>query len=184
MPTHPDSVGDVSTALTGEQTEGRNEMDFSSLSDWANLGQVLGGFAQVIAVALILFAAKQLQAQKASSKSQVLFQLDEALAKYQDIHQSLRPVGQWGNNKGGPTGDDWPAVEAYMGLFERLKAFIDDGLVDTDTAFKLYAYRVFNVNNNATIHDAKLVGNRAQYWQDFLALLEIFEAEEKKRRSS
>jgi hypothetical protein len=157
-------------------------MDFSSLSDWADLGQAIGGLAQVIAVALILFAAKQLQAQKASSKSQVLFQLDEALMKYQDVHQKLRPAGQWGENKGGPTGDDWPAVEAYMGLFERLKAFIDDGLVDIDTAFKLYAYRVFNLNNNNIIRDEKLV-ERAQYWQDFLALLKRFETEEKNRRS-
>ncbi|MCB9102631.1 MAG: hypothetical protein H6633_00065 [Anaerolineales bacterium] len=82
----------------------------------------------------------------------------------------LRPGGIWSDGESGPTSPaDWVAVEKYMGLFERVKVLIDNGLVDIDTIDKLYGYRVINIVANKVIYHKK-IKDEAEAWQKFIEL--------------
>ncbi|HXU36336.1 MAG TPA: hypothetical protein VN937_08215 [Blastocatellia bacterium] len=66
-----------------------------------------------------------------------------------------------------------------MGLFERIKVLVDDGIVDLATIDKLYGYRVFNIVANDVIRKGKLEGQRAEHWKGFI---ELWDALKDRRR--
>jgi hypothetical protein len=61
------------------------------------------------------------------------------------------------------------AVEAYMGVFERIQLLIDEKILDLDTVDRLYSYRILNIVSNERIWKEKLV-EKEQFWPDFTRL--------------
>ncbi len=111
------------------------------------------------------------------AQGEFLLHLDELFREHQQIHINLRPGGAWSTSQGAPrSAEEWAALEAYMGLIERIKVLIDDGIIDLKTFKRLYGYRVNNVVQNETIRHEKLEGMRADYWQDFIALRTALDA--------
>lgn len=115
-------------------------------------------------VGSLIYAARQLRASKRSTQADLLFKFDEILNRYDEVHKALRPGGKWRNTQ--ISTDEWPDVERYMGLFERIKIVIDDGFIDIGTFDRLYGYRIDNVTANHQINQEKLV-NLASGWRDF-----------------
>jgi hypothetical protein len=111
---------------------------------------------------------------------QLLLQLDAAFQQHAPVHIKLRPDGPWGEKQGCPSDKDWPSVEAYLGLFERVKVMIDLGLLEIDPICRFYGYRVGNIWSNNCIRRIKLE-ERAEYWKDFIQLTELLEKREGRR---
>jgi hypothetical protein len=125
------------------------------------------------AVISILYAARQLRDSKRSAQGNFLLRFDEMLDRHDAVHKRLRPGGDLASGETIAPGD-WPAIERYMGLFERIKILIDDGFIDLDAFDRLYGYRIDNITNNKQIKQAKLV-DRAYGWRDFNALVQDLE---------
>jgi hypothetical protein len=125
----------------------------------------------------------QLQETKKNTRGDFLLRLDEAFRYHQDAHIKLRPGGDWTlgpdgdwiRGAGGPTfPQDGPAIEGYMGLFERVWALHKLGLIDIETIDGFYGYRLFNIVANPVIYEEKLV-KHADGWRDFIALWRALE---------
>jgi hypothetical protein len=168
----------------------------ATLPEWITAIATALGFP-VAAVALIL-AGRQLggqreeaegqrraaEGQQRASQAQFLLALDDAFRQHDPTHRKFRPpqaglaqgdpdgvVGLWhGARARGPsTAEEWADVEAYMGLFERVNAMIDRGLLDVDMVQRLHGYRISNIVSNPRVVEQKLL-RLAGGWQDFLAL--------------
>jgi hypothetical protein len=111
---------------------------------------------------------------------QFLLQLDAAFQQHAPIHIKLRPDGPWGRAQGCPSDQEWPSVEAYLGLFERIKVMIDLRLLEIDTIRRFYGYRVGNIWSNNCIRRVKLEG-KAEGWTDFIQLTELLEKHQGRR---
>ena len=143
---------------------------------WAALESIATAVASIIAAIGLIYVGKQLKASKKIARAEFLLRLDELFREHTEVHVRLRPGGDWASESKGPeSNEEWAAVERYMGLFERIKVMIDDGIVDLDTVDKLYGYRVFNIANNTIIRKAKLEGERAKYWAKFIELKRALE---------
>jgi hypothetical protein len=106
----------------------------------------------------------------------LLFRLDERARSFDDVHRNLRPEGDWSDGITGPAnGEDWIQLEAYMGFFERIDAFIDDGQIDVAYVEEFSGYRYRNIVANRAIGVAKLTGDRRASWKRFVALGEKLE---------
>ena len=90
-------------------------------------------------------------------------------ADHERVHRLLRPDGEWAKHNLGPKPEEWPDVEAYLGLFEICEDLLAEGLIDEATFKKGYAYRIGNILANQMIVSEKLV-KRAKYWTRFLSL--------------
>jgi hypothetical protein len=129
----------------------------------------------------LIYAGIQLRAAKKIARGEFLLRLDEMFQQHLEVHTRLRPGGVWAVQGKGPSSlEDWVAVEKYMGLFERIKVLIDDGIVDLATIDRLYGYRVFNIVANEVIRKAKLEGETRKYWQDFIGLHQSLEKRRRK----
>ncbi len=110
---------------------------------------------------------------KRIAQGEFLLRLDEMLRHHDRVHRRLRPRGEWGQ-RGGPSPDDgeaWADIESYMGLFERIKVLIDNGIIDRGIVDRLYGYRVSNIIDNDIIRIGKLENPETRDgWSDFLAL--------------
>ncbi|MCW5849379.1 MAG: hypothetical protein KIT87_04825 [Anaerolineae bacterium] len=148
-----------------------------------NTGEMISALAAVCSAAVtclglplalvgLFYTVRQLQAAQRTAKGDFLLRLDEAFQRHQEVHRRLRPGGDWADSGQGPESvEEWIAVEQYMGLFERIKTMIDDGIVDLATIDRLYGYRVLNIVANDQIRQAKLE-YAAEDWSDFLSLLQ------------
>ncbi len=143
-------------------------------------GQLEAAKGQLAAANEQLAAAnEQLRDGQKTAYGDFLLRLDEAFRQYQEAHTKLRPGGEW--SKLGPDGKwrekedgpefrkDGPAVEGYMGLFERVQLLLAKDLIDIDTVNRLYGYRLFNIVNNSIIYQVKLV-ELGDGWIDFIKL--------------
>lgn len=143
-------------------------------------GQLAAASEQLTAANGQLAAAKeQLREGQKIAYGDFLLRLDEAFQRHQDVHTKLRPGGEW--SKLGPDGKwrekedgpefpkEGPAVEGYMGLFERVQLLRAKDLIDIDTVNRLYGYRLFNIVENSTIYEEKLV-KLGYGWIDFIKL--------------
>lgn len=152
-----------------------------SIDLFVQLESVATAIGAVMAAAGLIYAGIQLRASRKIARGEFLLRLDELFHPYNEVHTQLRPGGAWAEGRGGPTSvEEWVAVERYMGLFERIKTLVDDGIVGLDTVDKLYGYRVFNIAANAIIHQAKLV-RESESWEDFIELWHALERHRKKR---
>ena len=92
-------------------------------------------------------------------------------SEHQNVHEKLRPGGEWANDGRGPmSSQEWASVEAYMGLFEHCERMLANNLLDPETFQAIYAYRLHNIVNNQIICSTKLC-LEAENWKDFIALL-------------
>jgi hypothetical protein len=115
-------------------------------------------------------ARKQLEAQRKTTMGDFLLRLDARFDKHYEVHLALRPGGKWSSPTFGPSNAaEWAPVEAYMGLFERVKVLIDNGVLDLGTFVRLYGYKLHNILANRIIVESKLERER-ESWSDFLAL--------------
>jgi hypothetical protein len=122
-------------------------------------------------------ATKELKFSQDIAKGQFLLHLDELLDSRKEAHLMLRRGGRWLRQDKVPqtlkecdwTADEWAAVEAYMGFFERVNILVEKDLLDIAEVERLYGYRVRNIVNNPVIFEAKLVEARSG-WKDFLSL--------------
>jgi hypothetical protein len=136
--------------------------------DAAN-GQLAAASKQLTAANGQLEAAKeQLREGQKIAYGDFLLRLDEAFQRHQDVHIKLRFGGE------SPKGrlrfpKDWPAIESYMGMFERVQLLLEKDLIDIGTVNRLYGYRLFNIVVNPTIYQEKLV-NLGYGWKDFIKL--------------
>jgi hypothetical protein len=148
--------------------------------DLQNIATVIGLVMTGIG---LLYAGIQLRASKKIARGEFLLRLDEMFQQHREVHTHLRPGGIWaGTGKGPASVENWVAVEKYMGLFERIKVLIDDGIVDLATIERLYGYRIFNIVANDVIRQAKIEGEAKEYWQDFIELYQTLEKRRKRRR--
>ncbi len=141
---------------------------------------IIESVATTIGIILALFGlfytARQLEASQKTARGEFLLHLDELFYQHDKVHRLLRPGGDWADGESGPvTNDDWILVEKYMGLFERVKVLVDDGLIDIDTVYKLYGYRVFNIVDNEIICQRKL-DEEANSWGKFIELRDDLKA--------
>ena len=73
-----------------------------------------------------------------------------------------------------PAPEDWPAIEAYMGVFERIQLLVEDKVLTLRTVDRLYSYRVLNIVSNDHIRTKKLV-EKKEFWPDFCKLWDSLE---------
>jgi len=137
--------------------------------DFVKLESIFTVIGVCVAAIGLYYAGKQLRGAQKSARGEFLLRLDEMFKEHVEVHTRLRPGGVWTEASNGPRSvEDWVAVERYMGLFERIKILVDDGVIDLDTVDRMYGYRVFNIVENKTIY-AKLV-DESEDWRDFLGL--------------
>ena len=117
----------------------------------------------------------QVEADKRAQQAQFLLAFDQMLDRYNEVHNKLRPGGEWAGVEADLEAEDWTEVERYMGLFERAKILIDDGIMKLEEFDHLYGYRVRNIVANPTIRREKLE-NRPYGWRYFIELVELLKA--------
>jgi hypothetical protein len=64
----------------------------------------------------------------------------------------------------------WPQLEAYMGLFEHCMVMLAKGLIDWETFQRIYEYRLRNIIVVPEIVGEKLI-LRGRGWEDFIQLV-------------
>lgn len=122
----------------------------------------------------LIFAGWQVRVARRVAEGEFLLKLDEMFRHHQDVHLALRQ-GKWSDGVSGPeTNKEWAAVDAYMGLFERVYILIKRKIIDKKTVDRLYGYRIEKIVDNDTIRQAKLVQERGK-WQDFIALCALLD---------
>jgi hypothetical protein len=147
----------------------------TALTDWITASAT--AIAALSAVAALAYAARQLRLLRTSteaaqrvSQGDFLLRLEEILGNHGEVAARLRPGGAWSKPGEGPcSGEDWARVEEYMGLFQRLNALEESGLVNRAYLSRFYGYRLSNLWANESIRVAKLT-HEAEYWRDFIAL--------------
>jgi hypothetical protein len=144
-------------------------MQSLNFTDWAGLVLALGGL--LVALGGFAYAGRQLLFSQRSARGTFLLDLEEVLRYHDKVHLKLDSAD--GENWN-PAPDEWPAVEAYMGVFERIQLLIDWSILDIETVDRLYSYRILNIVNNDYIAKEKL-GEKAQFWPDFCRLWQSLE---------
>jgi hypothetical protein len=88
------------------------------------------------------------------------------LRQHDEVHRRLdSPAGErWASSD-----DEWPAIEAYMGVFERIQLLVEKKILNIETVDRLYSYRVISIVRNDHIRREMLVEKR-EFWPDFYKL--------------
>jgi hypothetical protein len=128
----------------------------------ATFGLLLTGIGLLVAAKQLGASTTQLKVARRIAGGEFILHLDDAFRHHEDVHRALRPGGKWASGAA-PTKDDYPDIERYMGMFERLKIFVDDGLIDIETADHLYGYRIRNLVANPHIVEAKELVQPAEW---------------------
>jgi hypothetical protein len=153
----------------------------NSLDFYVKLESIATAVGALMTTIGLLYAGIQLRASRKIARGEFLLQLDELFHPYNEVHTKLRPGGEWSSGHKGPvTVEEWVSVERYMGLFERIKLLIDDGIIDLDTVDRIYGYRVLNIISNNVIRQAKLEREK-MHWEDFVDLWQAVEQKRQKR---
>lgn len=130
-------------------------------------------FGAVLAAAGVFYAGVQLHASALIAKGQFLLELTKMFAEHDPIHVKLRPGGEWRGGQANPSGpDDWAAIDAYLGLFERCEVLIRQKSLDPIEFSNLFGYRLDNILSQPAITGKKFIGGERQYWANLIALLD------------
>jgi hypothetical protein len=139
----------------------------ASLDAVRNIVTIIG---VIIAAGSLAFTAINTDLTWRTSRARFWLDLRDQFAKHADVHNRLRPAGDWAGDKGGPaTPKEWAQVEAYMGLFEHCEIMLYQKLIYESTFEEIYSYRLSNVVANTIIRREKLC-ERASGWKRFLEL--------------
>lgn len=131
----------------------------------AGVGALLTGIG-------LIYAGLQVRLSRKIARAQFLLQLDTMFREHKQVENKLR--GEWATS-GPQTPEEWIAVEDYMGLFERVQAMIDDGIIDLKSFDLMYGYKMFYIVRNKEIYEHKIV-ERSDQWVLFISLLRKLEA--------
>ena len=143
---------------------------FEILANQSDAIQALAAILGLIGVIIgLVYADFQFRATKRSTQGNFLLQFDQMLQTYDKVHKLMRPIGDWRSGKKKIEEDDWPDIERYMGIFERIKILIDDKFINLAVFDRLYGYRIDNILKTRQILNEKLI-KRAYGWQDFIHL--------------
>lgn len=143
-----------------------------------NAADYIAGVGAVLTGIGLIYAGLQMRLARRVARAEFLLQLDAMFREHQRVEHDLRVT--WAD--GGPgTHEEWIAVENYMGLFERVQAMVDDGIIDLNTFDMMYGYKLFYLVRNRVIHDHKLVERQA-HWTLFIKLWRSLERLGRDRR--
>jgi hypothetical protein len=121
------------------------------------IGVLVTGIGLLVAVIALLWTARSVSLARDVAKYEFWLTLREFIERYHEVHVNLRPGGKWhikdwGNkdesSKATPNKDDWPHVEAYMGLFEFCEYLIDKKIFDVKLFRSTLKYRLGNIVKN------------------------------------
>jgi hypothetical protein len=134
------------------------------LKDWLQLIGLL------IAVAALVVTAYSVDRTRRTARAQFWLNLRDQFSKHFEVHQKLRPGGEWtGEGQGPKPPQEWSQLEACMGLFEHCEVMLREGLIDLRTFSEIYGYRVNNILANKTIVREKLI-KAQEGWKQFINL--------------
>lgn len=115
---------------------------------------ILEALTGVTAIIGILYVAAQVSASRKSTRAQLWLMIDARLLEYHDsVYKNLRSGGKWNTKDPQITDAEWTEITAYMGLFERMKVFLDDKLLDLETFRLFYGRRVETLVTNPYIRE-------------------------------
>jgi hypothetical protein len=145
-----------------------------STNDPTAIGTLVTGIVTAFGVAgaigTVLYARKQLLIAQKTAYGDFLLRLDEAFVRHKVVHVKLRFGDKYPKVvRPFEFPKDWPAIESYMGLFERIQVLVEEKIIDIDVVDRLYGYRLFNIVANPVIYREKLV-KIADGWRDFIKL--------------
>ncbi|MBA7541225.1 hypothetical protein ES705_33532 [subsurface metagenome] len=111
------------------------------------IGLMISALGLLLTAAALFYAGKQFKASQRVAAGDFLLRVDEMLfTQHNDVHTFLRPGGKWAGGVSAPSSpEEWNMVERYMGMFERVKVLMDDGLLDVDAVERFYGYRIRNI---------------------------------------
>ena len=117
------------------------------------IGLIISGIGLILTAAALFYAGTQFRASQRVAAGDFLLRVDEMLfTQHNDVHTFLRPGGKWAGGAGAPSSpEEWNMLERYMGMFERVKVLLDDGLLDVDAVERFYGYKIRNVVANQEI---------------------------------
>ena len=141
--------------------------------NWDVISSVATAGATIFSgVGLILVGFQMRQTAKVN-RSQLMLELRQMFAAFNEVHIKLRPEGDWsgGNGKGPCSVEEWAEVDAYLGLFEHCERMLADNLLQEDEFRRTYGYRLRNLMENQKIVREKLQSGEKGEWADFIELL-------------
>ena len=140
-----------------------------SLEEGSYLATIIG----LPAAALGLFlTVRQIRGAQRVTETDLLLRLREAFRHHDPVNVALRPGGAW-TNGGGPNDADWPAVDAYLGLFEVCEHMLQNRQLSQSMFRNQYLYRVQNIRANA--HIVTRISDERDSWSSLIALLERYD---------
>jgi hypothetical protein len=147
---------------------------------WTAFGSVATAVGSIATGLGVIAAAIGLRYTARIAKGDFFLHLDEMFRHHESTHRRLLPDrGEWGKPSKGPDmsdNDAWRDVEAYMGLFERIKFLIDAGIMDKKTVDRFYGYRLANIIRNDVIRETKLEHpGTKKGWKDFIELAQLLD---------
>jgi hypothetical protein len=88
---------------------------------------IVTAFGVAVAIVAGFYARKQLLIGQKTAYGDFLLRLDEAFVRHKVVHVKLRFGGK-SPEVVGPLEfpKDWPAIESYMGLFERIQVLVEE----------------------------------------------------------
>lgn len=157
-----------------------------SLEEWSYIAAIVGALIALVGFPLLgwqLFIARsQRRDAFRLSTIQVLLAVDALLATHADVAAKLRGGWLGEDAETHPTADEFPLVEPYLGVFERIFIAYHAGRVDCETLDQLYGYRLWNIWCNRRIVDMKLQNEQLKKdWKRVIALTYVLEAHRGKR---
>ena len=133
-------------------------MTLSEIKDIITILGVLIGAGSLTSAALNLMLTVR------TNRAKFWLELRSAFAKHDEVHRKLRPGGEWANNSGPTTPEEYAQVEAYMGLFEHCEIMLSQKLIDEETFREIYQYRLVNLMSNNWVRIEK-VCRRSEGWR-------------------
>ena len=147
-------------------------MTIVELKDLATLIGVVIGAGSLLAAALNLMLTLR------TNQAKFWLDLRSAFSKHDEVHQKLRPGGEWASGTGPTTSNESCQIEAYMGLFEHCEIMLSQKLIDEKTFHEIYSYRLSNLVASDWVRIEKLC-RRGEYWKRFIDLLKRMKIEYK-----
>jgi hypothetical protein len=133
--------------------------------EWAAVLVAIGaGLAAVITANSSNRMAKQV------TGAEIIFQTDARLAQFETVHEAFRTrTIDERLQPDHPMPIRWPQVEQYMGVFERIHSFAEQGLLDMRVVWEFYGFRYTNILRSREVRESKLAPEAAG-WNRFIEL--------------
>jgi hypothetical protein len=133
----------------------------AGFTDWAGLAVALCGL--LVALGGFYYPGRQLLHSQRSAQGSFLLDLEHVMRQHDEVHRKPdSPAGK----RWAPLDEEWPAIEAYMGVFERIQLLVEEKILDLETVDRLYSYRMISIIRNDHIRREKLVEKDA-FWPFF-----------------